>query len=124
MEKELLEVGDILYRNASFGYGLNKYKVIRVTNTQAILDPNKKVTRQLQGHINDKYVRVIGGASYEPSTYRIETPELQAKFEHQELKKATSSLFEEIGRKLNYLTTDQLSSIHTFLSTINNKATT
>lgn len=123
MEKELLEVGDILYRNASFGYGLNKYKVVRVTNTQAILDPNKKVTRQLQGHANDKYVRIIGGAFYESSTYRIETPELQAKFEHQELIKATSSLFDEIGRKLNSLTTDQLSSIHTFLSTINNKET-
>lgn len=123
MEKELLEVGDVLYRNASFGYGINKYKVIRVTNTQAILDPNKKVTRQLQGRQDDRYARVIGGASYEPSTYRIETPELKAKFEHQQLKIHTNTLLDELKSKLGTLSTEQLSSLNNYLSSLNNNQT-
>ncbi len=119
-EKQLLQVGDTLYRNATFGYGLNKYKVIRVTNTQAIIEygnSTRKVERQLKNNSRELYCNAIGrSSSWEPSTYRLENDELKAKFSFLELTKKTTELLNNTDcSKLN---TDQLQNLHDFLLTL------
>lgn len=124
-EQRLLQVGDVLYRNASFGYGLNRYKVIRVTNTQAIIEygnSTRKVTRQLTNNSRELYCNAIGrSSSWEPSTYRLENEDLKAKFNFLELTKKTTELLNNID--CSKLSTDQLQSLRDFLLTLKQNET-
>jgi hypothetical protein len=124
-DKQFLEVGDVLYRSSSHGYGLNKYKVIRVTNTQAIIEyhnTTKKLTRQLKPIGNYLTCNAIGKYnSWEPNTYRLENEELKTRFANIELTNKTKGLLERID--CSKLTQEQLQNLHDFLLTLKQNET-
>ena len=71
-----LEVGDVIYASR-YGKLVSRYKIERVTQTQAI-SGNQRFKREYH---NGGFVRAVGTTTgWNTSLYKIATPELDAEF--------------------------------------------
>ena len=124
--KKLLEVGDIVYLPHSFSSKrYTKYTVIRVTNTQAILnDTGLKTKRELNGIYPDLYAQRIGGGDYSPSTFWLESERLKELINFQNLKDTAHKLLDDTMSSYNSFSPEQLTSLCNYLLTLKPKEQT
>lgn len=118
MEKELLNVGDILYSYHKYGKGVNKHTVKRVTNTQAILDNGtSKVRREIcvSSSHNKRYCNEIGGYGI----YYLEDEEINGKYEWWIANREAYTNMQMIN--IDKMTKEQLIDLTNFLSQLQPK---
>ena len=101
-----LEIGSVLY-SEGFGCSFEKYIIDRVTAQRAYVKINNNFEYVFNREIErDLYARRIGGSSgYGRAIYRLETPELKAKYHLAFMRRKFDTI------KSSQLSTEQLEQI-------------
>lgn len=121
MEKELLEVGDVLYSYHNYGKGVSKHTITKVTNTQAVLDNGATRLRRViysSDFSHKKYCNEIGGHK----SYYPENEDLKNKYDWWVANRKVYNILKVFD--IDNLTTAQLIDLESHLNNlINNKQT-